>query len=85
MAVKAIQEEGNDQIVLLHCVSQYPAQFEDLNLRAMQTLAQAFEVPVGFSDHTMETANVKDRITPVLWSPTNWLTMSRLSAMPRKR
>jgi len=59
MAVRAIQEEGNDQIVLLHCVSQYPAQFEDLNLRAMQTLAQAFEVPVGFSDHTMSnTASV---------------------------
>ena len=53
MAVSAVHEEGNDQVVLLHCVSQYPARFEDLNLRAMQTLAQAFDVPVGFSDHTL--------------------------------
>ena len=52
-AVTAVREEGNDQIILLHCVSQYPARFEDLNLRAMQTLAQAFAVPVGFSDHTL--------------------------------
>jgi sialic acid synthase SpsE len=59
IAVRAIQEKGNDQIVLLHCVSQYPAQFEDLNLRAMQTLAQSFGVPVGFSDQTMDnTASV---------------------------
>lgn len=54
MAIGAVQAEGNDQIILLHCVSQYPARFEDLNLRAMQTLAQAFGVPVGFSDHTMD-------------------------------
>ena len=59
MAIGAVQEEGNDQIILLHCVSQYPARFEDLNLRAMQTLAQAFDVPVGFSDHTLgNTASV---------------------------
>src|SRR3990172_786800 len=54
LAVAAVHEEGNDQVILLHCVSQYPARFEDLNLRAMQTLAQAFNVPVGFSDHTMD-------------------------------
>lgn len=54
MAIGAVQEEGNDQIILLHCVSQYPARFQDLNLRAMQTLAQAFDVPVGLSDHTMD-------------------------------
>ncbi len=53
LAVAAVKEEGNDQVVLLHCVSQYPARFEDVNMRAMQTLAQAFDVPVGFSDHTM--------------------------------
>jgi len=52
-AINVVQEEGNDRVVLLHCVSQYPAEFEDLNLRAMQTLAQAFDVPVGFSDHSM--------------------------------
>jgi len=52
-AVQVVQETRNQQIILLHCVSQYPARFEDLNLRAMQTLAQAFDVPIGFSDHTL--------------------------------
>lgn len=40
------------EIVLLHCVSSYPACPEQTNLRAMQTLASAFRVPVGYSDHT---------------------------------
>lgn len=53
MAIDAVRGVGNEQIVLLHCVSQYPAKHEDLNLRAMQTMAVAFDLPVGFSDHTM--------------------------------
>jgi len=52
-AIRAIREEGNDNIILLHCVSQYPAKAEDMNLRAMQTLMNTFDVPVGLSDHTM--------------------------------
>lgn len=51
-AVAAIRAEGNDQIVLLHCVSSYPSRPEDSNLRAMQVLRETFGVPVGFSDHT---------------------------------
>jgi N-acetylneuraminate synthase/N,N'-diacetyllegionaminate synthase len=43
---------GTPEIVLLHCVSDYPARWEDANLRAMLTLRQAFHLPVGFSDHT---------------------------------
>lgn len=39
-------------LVLLHCVSNYPAEPADANLRAMETLASAFDVPVGYSDHT---------------------------------
>ena len=52
-AVDTIRENGNPAIVLLHCVSQYPAPYEASNLYAMSTLAQAFSVPTGFSDHTM--------------------------------
>ncbi|UCB56978.1 MAG: N-acetylneuraminate synthase family protein [Candidatus Omnitrophota bacterium] len=52
-AIRAIREEGNDNIVLLHCISQYPARPEDMNLRAMQTLINTFDLPVGLSDHTM--------------------------------
>jgi len=47
------ERAGNHQVVLLHCVSLYPTQPEQVNLRAMQTLAAAFDVPVGLSDHTM--------------------------------
>lgn len=39
-------------LVLLHCVSNYPADPADANLRAMQTMGEAFHVPVGYSDHT---------------------------------
>lgn len=41
-----------ERVTLLHCVTQYPAPPEAVNLRAMDTLAQAFGLPVGYSDHT---------------------------------
>ena len=39
-------------VTLLHCVTQYPAPFGSVNLRAMDTMAAAFGLPVGYSDHT---------------------------------
>ncbi len=52
-AVRIIQEEGNTQIVVLHCVSIYPPEsFVDLNLRAITTLQDAFKLPIGYSDHS---------------------------------
>ena len=51
-AVEAIEGEDNHDLVLLHCVSNYPAEPSDVNLRAMETLARAFGLPVGISDHT---------------------------------
>ena len=51
-ALDAIYEAGNDQVIVLHCVSAYPTEPRDANLRAMHTMSQAFGVPVGFSDHT---------------------------------
>ena len=51
-AVETIRDEGNRNIVLLQCVSAYPSAPADTNLRAMQTLADLFETPVGYSDHT---------------------------------
>jgi len=50
--VRTIRRAGNKQIALLHCVSSYPTAPEDVNLRAMQTMRAAFDLPVGFSDHT---------------------------------
>jgi N-acetylneuraminate synthase len=52
-AVQTIRRAGNEQVALLHCVSNYPADPGDCNLRAMQTMATAFAVPVGYSDHTL--------------------------------
>lgn len=50
--IKAVYSRGNKKLVLLHCTSNYPARFEDLNLKAMLTLKKAFNVPIGYSDHT---------------------------------
>jgi N,N'-diacetyllegionaminate synthase len=43
---------GNPPVVLLHCVTEYPAPYAQINLRAMETLRHAFGLPVGYSDHT---------------------------------
>ena len=51
-AVRSIQAAGNGALVLLQCVSNYPADPSDANLRAMRTMADAFTRPVGYSDHT---------------------------------
>jgi N-acetylneuraminate synthase len=39
-------------VTLLHCTTEYPARFDEVNLRAMDTMRTAFALPVGFSDHT---------------------------------
>lgn len=51
-AVNTIEAADNVEFVLLHCVSNYPTAPADVNLRAMETMATAFGVPVGYSDHT---------------------------------
>jgi N-acetylneuraminate synthase len=52
MAIEALLRGGCPELVLLHCVTSYPAPAAEANLRAMQTMRQAFGLPVGFSDHT---------------------------------
>ena len=52
-ALTVIRGEGVEDVILLQCVSNYPAKMGDVNLRAMETLKQAFKIPVGFSDHTL--------------------------------
>ncbi|MBE7559350.1 N-acetylneuraminate synthase family protein [bacterium] len=52
-AVGVMRKNGDPPLILLHCVSRYPAPEAEVNLAAMETLAQAFSVPVGFSDHTL--------------------------------
>ena len=52
-AIKAIEEEGNHNIVLLHCIAVYPPKLEDINMKNITMLQQTFGYPVGFSDHSM--------------------------------
>jgi N,N'-diacetyllegionaminate synthase len=42
-----------EYITLLHCTSNYPAALEDVNLRAMNSMAEATGLPIGYSDHTL--------------------------------
>ena len=46
----------SDSLTVLHCTSNYPAAFSDVNMRAMHTIAQGAGTPVGYSDHTNGTA-----------------------------
>lgn len=52
-AVQVIEQAGDPGLVLLHCLSNYPADPAECNLRAMATMATALNRPVGFSDHTV--------------------------------
>lgn len=51
-AVETIRAAGNSDLIVLHCISLYPTPMADVHLRRMETLRQAFDVPIGFSDHT---------------------------------
>lgn len=51
-AINTIRNQGNNEIILMHCISNYPAKIEDANIRAMITMKNAFHVPVGYSDHS---------------------------------
>lgn len=55
-AVDAVRGEGNDQVALFHCPIGYPVPPEAVNLAVIDTLRQAFAVPIGLSDHTRGTA-----------------------------
>jgi pseudaminic acid synthase len=55
-AVGAFREAGGTQLALLKCTSAYPSPPEEMNLRTIPDLARAFGLPVGLSDHTLDTA-----------------------------
>jgi N,N'-diacetyllegionaminate synthase len=52
-AVEVLRGGGVDRLALMHCVSNYPTDPVDVNLRAMATMRSAFLLPVGLSDHTL--------------------------------
>ena len=52
-AMRICKEEGNEEVMLLKCVSAYPTPYEEINLATIPTLAKTYDCPVGLSDHSM--------------------------------
>ena len=50
--IKQFKRPLSEMLTILHCTSNYPAKYKDINLRAMQTIENEFNTPVGYSDHT---------------------------------
>lgn len=51
-AVGAIRKVGNNDITVLHCTTEYPAPFAAINLKAMNTMGEVLQLPIGYSDHS---------------------------------
>ncbi|HDS08622.1 MAG TPA: flagellar biosynthesis protein FlgA, partial [Firmicutes bacterium] len=51
-AVETIVKSGNDKLILMQCITNYPSPFEDANIRVLESLKSTFGFPVGYSDHT---------------------------------
>lgn len=62
-AIQAAYDGGCKELVVLHCVSGYPAPAEDYNLLTMVDMAKSFNVPVGLSDHTLDNTTAIAAIT----------------------
>ena len=54
-AVRAFEQAGGRELIILHCISSYPTPDEEVNLKKIVSLKNAFGYPVGFSDHTFGT------------------------------
>ena len=52
-ALQVCKEEGNEQVVLLKCTSQYPSPYESMNLKVIPNMAEVFDCSTGLSDHSM--------------------------------
>ncbi|MBI96477.1 pseudaminic acid synthase [bacterium] len=52
-AVQAVRSQGNDQLILLHCISSYPTPLESANLKQLPNLSKKFNSLTGLSDHTL--------------------------------
>lgn len=57
-AIEVLEQSGTsrDRITVLHCTSSYPAKFEDINLNAMLTISEFFNIEIGYSDHSLGSA-----------------------------
>ena len=71
-AVQTVREAGGTQLALLKCTSAYPALPEEMNLHTIPHLAQAFDVPVGLSDHTLGMAVPVAAVALGAWGRPAW-------------
>ncbi|HCV3188719.1 pseudaminic acid synthase [Acinetobacter baumannii] len=62
-AIQAAYDGGCKELVVLHCVSGYPAPAEDYNLLTMVDMMKSFNVPVGLSDHTLDNTTAIAAVT----------------------
>lgn len=62
-AVRTVRENGDPPLALLHCNSNYPAQPQEMNLRTIPHMSQAWDVPVGLSDHTLGSTSAVAAVT----------------------
>jgi N-acetylneuraminate synthase len=74
-AVETIRAAGNNRLALLKCTSAYPAPPEEMNLLTIPHLSEAFNAPVGLSDHTLGIA------VPWPWARPLWKNILRFLAM----
>jgi len=51
-AIKVLKDNGTGELTVLHCTTEYPTPFKDVNLKAMNTIKDTFGVKIGYSDHT---------------------------------
>lgn len=81
-ALSVCREEGNENVILLKCVSAYPTPYEDVNLRVIPTLQNTFDCIMGLSDHTMGSAVATGAIALGAKMVEKHLTLSRADGGP---
>jgi len=81
-AVNTAREAGARELLLLKCTSAYPSPVEDMNLRTIPHLSKTFNVPVGLSDHTLETTTPVAAVAMGACFIEKHLTLSRSAGGP---
>ena len=84
-AVEAAQGAGDGGVALLHCVSAYPARYEDANLRAISRLAADYGCVVGLSDHTPGASTAVAAVALGACIIEKHVTLARADGRPRRR
>lgn len=82
LAIETCKKAGNDQIVLLKCISSYPALYKDFNLRTIPDIPQRFDCVVGISDHSMGSCIPISAVTLGACVIEKHLTLSRADGGP---